>query len=154
MASSILISEPQAQRDLEAAHWVGGNGKTELRTVNGRVPAGEDTMVEQVGCLHAGIRRQTRFRTERACKRPIEAELPGAGNRVPACSSPLAGQRRGVGGDVEVWTRSRRGNGSDSRVWTDRAGESCSGHGFQIDRSFWQASSTDTFITYRHTFEE
>src|ERR1700678_195472 len=154
MASSILISEPQAQRDLEAAHWVDGNGKTELRTVDNRVPAREDTMVEQVGCIHPGIQIEGRARTERPCKRTIQVELVGAGNRVPACHSPLAGWRRGIGGNVEVQPPSRCVDGRAGTVWTDRAGESCSGDGVQIDRTFRQARSNDNLCKNSPAFEK
>jgi hypothetical protein len=67
MASRILISElipertseltlePQAQCGFETAHWIGGNREAELRAVYGRVPASENTVIEQVGCVHAQV---------------------------------------------------------------------------------------------------
>src|ERR1700722_19334172 len=44
-----FISEPQAQLSLQAAHRVGVKRETELRAVHGRVPAGENGVIQHVG---------------------------------------------------------------------------------------------------------
>src|SRR5208337_4647610 len=80
----IRISEPQAQRGLQAAHWIGGNRQSELGAVDGSIPAGEGRAVQQVGGAHLKVEIVATGGTEGAGYCAVQAELAGTGDGISA----------------------------------------------------------------------
>src|ERR1700761_8515499 len=97
-------------------------------------------MIQQVSRRHLGIQKKSRAGSKSSSKGTIEANLAGTRNRVSTRGSPLADERRGISRRIEVLTSSGQGNRPARKIRSNRAGESCSGNGRKVNRSFRQTT--------------
>src|SRR5437868_1691314 len=109
-----IRSKPQARRDEQAAHGVGSRRQSEERAVQRRIncwvrggvqrriPAGEDDMIKQVRRIDPQIDVVAVLQSEGPRERRIEGECVWAGDGISPCVSPLAWERRCVGGGIQM----------------------------------------------------
>src|ERR1700733_385702 len=132
--SERIMLEPHPERSLQAAHVVGRDGQTELRTGDDGVPRGVVDVVDGVCRVNTRVEIELVAQAKRTSHGGVKTELVGSDDGVAACASPRSRRRRGVSPFVEEVSCAAAVERGTGTIGTDGAGDAGRGNGFEIDR--------------------
>src|SRR6266850_7431920 len=78
----VSSSEPQAQRGLQAAHWIRAIRQPELRVCNRGVPALKRDVIENISRVHSQVDIVAIAPRKRPAQRCVQIKLRGTGNGI------------------------------------------------------------------------